>query len=75
VHLKETKGAPLATSAAQLVDGAIDLVVAARFETLAAPPVHLASARPKTILGPVVSTSALPTVAILLWAVKGEVKL
>ncbi len=46
-----------------------------RFETLATPPIRLASAWPETVLGPVVSTSAPPTVAILLWAVKGEVEL
>jgi len=75
VHLKETEGAPLATGATQFVGGAIDFIVAARFEAFAAPPVHLASAWPKTILWPVVGTSTSPIVAILLWAVKGEVKL
>ncbi len=75
VGLEETEGAPLTTSAAQLIDGAVDLIMAPRFETLAAPLICLAGAWPETVLGPVVSSSALPTVAILLWTVKGEVEL
>jgi len=49
--------------------------VAPRLETLATPPVCLTSAWPETVFGPVVSTSASPTVAILLWTVEGEVEL
>ncbi len=73
VSLEESKGAPLATSLAQLVNGTVDLVVTASLEALAAPPACLASAWPKTILGPVVHGVASPTVTILLWSVKGEV--
>ena len=75
VGLEEAVGAPLATSVAQLVNGAVDFVVAPRFKTLAAPPIRLASTWPKAVFGPMVSASASPTVAILLWAVKGEVEL
>ena len=75
VHLEESKGAPLATSAAQLVNGAVDFVVAPRFKALAAPPIRLASTWPKAVFGPMVSASASPTVAILLWTVKGKVEL
>ncbi len=75
VGLEETKGAPLTASAAQLIDGAVDFVVAPQFETLATPPIRLAGAQPETVFGPVVSTSASPTVAILLWTVKREVEL
>ncbi len=49
--------------------------MAPRLETLAAPAIRPTSAWPEAVLGPVVHTSASPTVAILLWAVKGEVKL
>ncbi len=72
VSLEETKGAPLATGLAQLVDGAVNLIMTARLEALAAPPVRLASTWPEAILGPVVSGVASPAVAVLLWAVKGE---
>ena len=73
--LKETKGTPFTASPTQLVNGAVNLVMAARFEALAAPPCHLASAWPETVLGPVVHGIASPTVAILLWAVKGEMEI
>ncbi len=72
VGLEEAKGASLTTSPTQLVDGTVNLVVTARFEAFAAPPCRLASAWPETVLGPVVRSIALPTVAILQWAVKGE---
>ena len=72
VRLEESKGAPLATSLTQFVDGTVDLVMAASLEALATPPVGLASAWPKTVFRPVVSGGALPTVTILLWTVKGE---
>ena len=75
VGLEETERTPLATSVTQLVNGAVNLIMTARLEALATPSVHLASAWPKTVFGPVVSTSASPTVAILLWAVKGEMVL
>ncbi len=75
VGLEETKGAPLTTSAAQFIDGAVDFVVASRFQAFATPPPRLTSAWPETVFGPVVSTSASPTVAILLQAVEGEVEL
>src|SRR6266702_5022196 len=71
VHLEESKGAPLATSPTQFIDGAVDLVVAANLETLATPSVGLASTRPETVFRPMVGGRALPTIAILLWAVKG----
>ncbi len=74
VSLEETKGAPLTTSPAHLVNGTVDLVVAACLETLATPSVHLTSAWPKAVFGPMVSGSASPAVAILLWTVKGEVE-
>ena len=74
VCLEETKGAPLTTSPTHLIDGTVDLVVAAHLETLAAPPVRLASTWPKAVFGPMVGGSASPAVAILLWAVKGEVE-
>ncbi len=74
VGLEEAVGAPLATSVAQLVNGAVDFVVAPRFKTLAAPPIRLASTWPKAVFGPMVGGSASPAVAILLWAVKGEVE-
>ena len=73
VRLKESKGASLATSPTHFVNGAVDLVVAASLETLATPPVGFTSAWPKAVFGPMVSGCASPTVAILLWAVKGEV--
>ncbi len=73
VRLEETKGASLATSSTQFIDGAVDFVVAASLETLATPPVGLASTWPKTVFRPVVGGCASPTIAILLWAVKGEV--
>ncbi len=47
--------------------------MAASLETLATPPIGFASAWPKTIFGPMVGGGASPAVAILLWAVKGEV--
>ena len=75
VGLEETIGTPLTTSATQLVDGAVNFIVAPRFEALTAPPIRLASSWPETVLGPVVGTSASPTVAILLRTVKGKVKL
>src|SRR6266702_1901948 len=75
VGLEETKGAPLTTSVAQFIDGAVDFIVASNFQAFATPPLHRTSAWPETVFGPVVSTSASPTVAILLWAVEGEVKL
>ncbi len=73
--LEETVGTPLATSAAQLVNRAVDFVVAPRFKALAAPPIRLASTRPEAVFGPVVSAGTSPTVAILLWAVKRKVEL
>ena len=73
VRLEEPKGAPLATSLAHLVDGAVDLIMTASLKALAAPPARLASTWPKTIFRPVVSGITSPTVAILLWGVKGEV--
>ena len=72
VSLEETKGASLATSLAQLVNGAINFVVAASLEALATPPVRLASPWPEAVLWPMVSGSASPTITIFLWAVKGE---
>ena len=72
VRLEETKGAPLATSPTQFIDGAVDFIVAASLETLATPPVGLASARPKAVFRPVVGGGASPTITILLWTVKGE---
>ncbi len=75
VHLEESKGAPLATSLAQLVDGTVDLVMAASLETLATPPVRLTSTWPKAVFRPMVSGSASPAVTILLWTVKGEVEI
>ena len=74
VGLEETKGAPLATSSAQLIDGTVDFIVAARFEAFATPSACLASTWPKAILGPVVSSVASPTIAILLWAVERKVE-
>ena len=71
--LEESKGAPPATSLAHLVDGTVDLVVATSLETLATPPVRLAGPWPEAVLRPMVCGSASPTIAILLWAVKGEV--
>src|SRR6266702_3273623 len=44
----------------------------AGLETLATPPVRLAGPWPEAVLWPMVSGSASPTIAILLWAVKGE---
>ena len=41
-------------------------------ETLATPPVRLTGPWPEAVLWPMVGGSALPTIAILLWAVKGE---
>jgi len=73
VGLKETEGAPLATSPTQLVDGAVNLVVTASLEALATPPVSLTSAQPKAVFRPVVGGIASPTIVILLWAVKREV--
>ncbi len=73
VHLEESKGAPLATSSTQFVDGAVDLVVAASLETLATPPVGLASTWPKAVFRPVIGGCASPAITILLWAIKGEV--
>src|SRR6266702_4483210 len=73
VRLKETKGTPLATSPTQFIDGAVDLVVTASLETLATPPVGLASTWPKTVSRPVIGGCASPAVTILLWAVKGEI--
>jgi len=75
VSLKETEGTPLSASAAQFVDGAVDLVMAPRLETLAAPSIGVAGSWPKTILGPMVSSGTSPTVAILLWAIEREVEL
>src|SRR6266702_5495821 len=72
VRLEESKGAPLTTSPTHLVDGAVDFVMAAGFEALATPPVGLAGSWPKAVFGPMISGCASPTVAILLWAVKGE---
>src|SRR6266581_7317250 len=72
VRLEESKGTPLATGSAQLVDGAVDFVVAAGSEALATPPVGLAGSWPKAVFRPMISSCASPTVAILLWAVKGE---
>jgi len=74
VGLEETVGAPLPTSAAQLIDRAIDFVVAPRFKALATPPIRLTSTWPEAVFGPVVGASASPTVTILLWAVKGKVE-
>ncbi len=71
---KEAKGAPLTTSPAQLIDGAINLVVAASFEALATPPVGFASTGPKAVFRPMVSGRTSPAVTILLWAVKGKVE-
>ncbi len=73
--LEESKGAPPATSLAHLVDGTVDLVVATSLETLATPPVHLASTWPKAVFRPMVGGSASPAVVTLLWTVKGEVKI
>src|SRR6266702_3543843 len=73
VCLEESKGTPLATGPAHLVDGAVDFVVAAGLEALATPPAGLAGSWPKAVFGPMVSGCASPTVVILLWAVKGEV--
>ncbi len=75
VGLEETEGAPLTASVAQLIDGTVDFVVAPQFETLATPPIRLTGAQPEAVFGPVVSTSASPTVAILLWTVEREVEL
>ena len=73
VSLEETEGASLATSLTYFVNGAVNLIVAAGLEALATPPACLTSTRPKTVFRPVVSGVASPTVAILLWTVKGEV--
>ncbi len=72
VRLEESKGAPLATSPTQFVDGAVDLVVAASLETLATPSIGLASTWPKAVFRPMVGGCASPAVAILLWTVKRE---
>src|SRR6266581_7326023 len=72
VSLEETEGAPLPTSPAELIDRAVNLVVAAGLETLATPSVRLAGPRPEAVFRPMVGGSASPTIAILLWAVKGE---
>ncbi len=72
VSLEESEGAPLSTSPAEFVDRAVDLVVAASLETLATPPVRLAGPRPETVFWPMIGGRASPTIAILLWAVKGE---
>ncbi len=75
VCLEESKGAPLATSPAHLVNGAVNLVVAASLEALATPPVCVTSTWPKAVFRPMISSSASPAVAILLWTVKGEVEI
>src|SRR6266702_1318383 len=72
VSLEESEGAPLPTSPAELIDRAVDLVVAASLETLATPPVRLAGPQPEAVFQPMVGGSTSPTIAILLWAVKGE---
>ena len=72
VCLKESKGTPLAASPTQFVDGAVDFVVASRFEALAAPSIRLASTWPKAVFRPMVGGCASPAVAILLWAIKRE---
>ncbi len=72
VRLEESKGAPLATSLTQFIDGAVDLIVAASLETLATPPVGLASTWPKAVFRPMVGGCASPTVTILLWTIKRE---
>src|SRR6266702_320668 len=73
--LEETKRTPLATSLAQLIDGAVDFIATARLKAFDAPSICLTSTWPKTILGPVVSGVASPAVAILLWTVEGKVEL
>jgi len=73
VSLEESEGAPLATSPAQLIDGAVDFVMATRLEAFAAPPVCGTGTWPETILRPVVGSIASPAVTVLLWAVEGEV--
>ena len=75
VSLEESEGAPLATSPAQLIDGAVDFVMATRLEAFAAPPVCGTGTWPETILRPVVGSIASPAVTVLLWAVEGEVEL
>src|SRR6266702_1337539 len=72
VSLEESEGAPLPTSPAELIDRAVDLVVTAGLETLATPPVRLAGPWPEAVLRPMVGGSTSPAIAILLWAVKGE---
>ena len=46
--------------------------MAASLETLATPPVGLASTWPKAVFRPMVGGCASPAVAILLWAIKRE---
>ena len=72
VRLEESKGASLATSSTHFVNGTVDLVMAASLETLATPPVGLASTWPKAVFRPMVGGCASPAVAILLWAIKRE---
>src|SRR6266702_892448 len=72
MSLEESEGAPLPTCPAKLVDRAVDFVAAARLETLATPPVRLTGPQPEAVFWPMVGGSASPTIAILVWAVKGE---
>ncbi len=51
VCLEESKGTPLATGPAHLVDGAVDFVVAAGLEALATPPVGLTGSWQRQSLG------------------------